>query len=105
MFSITMLMAVQYSLSKQIQDLQIGNNRGVNEDYRLLGCETKQLADVFENIVSPSSRSQGVRLLVGSLLQPQMGRFITRYSSFSIDASNPLSINRTISQHALKPSH
>jgi len=99
-----MLMEVQYSLSIQIQDSQIGNNRGVNEDYHLLGCETKQLADVYDNIVPLSSRSQGVRLLVGSLLQPQMGRFITRHSSFSIDANNLLSTNRTISQHALKPS-
>jgi len=44
MFSITMLIVVQYSLNIQIQDLQIRNNMGVNEDYRLLGCKTMQLA-------------------------------------------------------------
>jgi len=103
MFSITVLIKVQYSLSIQIQDLQIRNIRAVNVDYRLLGCETMQLA-VWENTVPPSSRSQGVRLLVGSLLQPQMRRFINRHSSFSIDASNLLSTNHTISKHAFKPS-
>jgi len=76
----------------------------MNVDYRLLGCETMQLADVLENTVPPSLRSQAVRLLVGSLLQPQMRRFINRHSSFSIDASNLLSTNRTISNHAFKPS-
>jgi hypothetical protein len=60
-------MEVQYSLNIQIQDLHIGNNRGVNDDYRVLGCETMQLADVLEHTVPPTSRSQGVRLLVGSL--------------------------------------
>jgi len=58
-FPITMLMEVQYSLSKQIQDLHIGNNRGVNEDYCVLGCETTQLANVLDHRVPPSSRSQG----------------------------------------------
>jgi hypothetical protein len=93
---------VQYSLSIQIQDLHIGNNKGVNEDYRVLGCEKTQLAEVLEHKVPPSSRSQGVRLLVGSLLQPQMGRFINGYSSLPIDANNLLSKNRTISKHAFK---
>lgn len=40
MFSITMLTVVQYSLSIQIQDLQIRNNMSVNEDYHLLGHKT-----------------------------------------------------------------
>lgn len=84
-----MLIEVKYSLCIQIQDLHTGNNRGVNEDYHVLGCETTQLADVLEHTVPPSRRSQGVRLLVGPLLQPQMGRFITRYSTFSTDASKP----------------
>jgi len=92
-------MVVQYSFSIQIQDIQIGNNRGVDKDYHLLGCETKQLGDVFENIVPPSSRSQGFKLLVSSLLQPQMGRFITRYGIFSVDANNLLSANCITSQH------
>jgi len=51
-----MLMEVQYSLSTQIQDLHIGNNRGVNEDYHVLGCKTTQLAEVLEHKVPPSSR-------------------------------------------------
>jgi hypothetical protein len=54
-----MLIAVQYSLSIQIQDLQIGNNMGMNKDYHLLGCKTMQLANVLEKIGPPSSRSQG----------------------------------------------
>ena len=65
-----MLIAVQYSLSTQIQDLQIRNNMGVNEDYHLLGCKTMQLANVLEDTGPPSSRLQGVRLLVGFSLQP-----------------------------------
>jgi len=32
---------------------------GMNEDYRLLGCKTTELANVLENVGSPSSRSQG----------------------------------------------
>jgi len=90
-----MLMEVKYSSYIQIQELHTGNNRGVNENYRVLGCETTQLANVLEHAVPPSSRSQGASLLVGSLLQPQMGRFITRYSSSSIDANNLLLTNRT----------
>jgi len=34
-----MLTEVKYSLSTQIQDLHIGNNWGVNEDYCVLGCD------------------------------------------------------------------
>jgi len=100
-----MLMEVQNSLSIQIQDLHIGNNGCVNEDYRVLECETTQLANVLEHRVPPSSRSQVVRLLVGFLLQPHVGRFITRYSNFSIDANNLLSTNCTISKRAFKPLH
>jgi len=59
----------------------------------------QQLANVMEHRVPPSSRSQWVRLLVGSLLQPQIRRFITRHSSFSIDANNLL---LTISKYAFK---
>jgi hypothetical protein len=55
MFSITMLMEVQCSMCTQIQDLHTGNEMGMNEDYHLLGCETMQMADVFENILPPSS--------------------------------------------------
>jgi len=99
------LTEVQFSLSTQIQDLHIGNNRGVNEDYCVLGCEKTQLADVLEHKVPPSPRSQGVRLLVNSLIQPQMERFINRYSSFYIDANNLLLTNHTISKHAFKLSH
>lgn len=45
---------------------------GVNEDYRLLWRETTWLANVLKNTVPPFSGSQGVRLLVSSLLQPKM---------------------------------
>jgi len=74
----------------------------VNEDYCLLGCKTMQLANVLENTGPPPSRLQGVRLLVGFSLQPQMGRFITRHSSLSINANNLLSTNRTTSKHGFK---
>ena len=74
----------------------------MNEEYRLLGCKTTQFADILENKGSPSSRLQGVRLLVGSSLQPQMGRFITWHSSLPTDASNLLSTNHTTSKHAFK---
>jgi hypothetical protein len=102
MFSVTMLIAVQFSFSIQIQNLQIRNNIAVNEDYRLLGCKTMQLANVLENKGSPSSRMQGVRHLVGFSLQPQMGRFIIRHNSLSIDANNLLSTKCSTSQHAFK---
>jgi hypothetical protein len=35
LFSVIKLLTVQYSLSTQIQDLQIGNTMIVNKDYRL----------------------------------------------------------------------
>jgi hypothetical protein len=44
----------------QIQDLQTRNNMDVNDDYRLLGCKTMQLADILENMGPPSSRLQGL---------------------------------------------
>jgi hypothetical protein len=75
---------------------------GVNKDYHLLGYKTMQSANVLENTGPPSSRLQGVRLLVGFSFQPQMERFITRHSSLSIDANNLLSTNRTTSKHAFK---
>jgi hypothetical protein len=74
----------------------------VSKDYHHLGCETMQLVNVLQNILPPTSRLQGVRLLVGSSLQPQTGRFITRHSSFSIDANKLLSRKSTISQHSFK---
>jgi len=78
---------------------------GVNEDYHLSCCEMLQLPDVLDNMLPPFSRSYGVRLLVDSVLQPQMGMFITRYGSFSTDANNLLSTNSTISKHAFKLSY
>jgi hypothetical protein len=39
---------------------------------------------------------------MGSSLQIQMGMFITKHSSFSIDASNLLSTKSTIFKHAFK---
>ena len=44
------------------------------------------LADVLEEHTAPSSGQQEVRPFRGTSLQPQLGMFITRPSSFKIDA-------------------
>jgi hypothetical protein len=75
---------------------------GVNADYHLFGCAVVQLADVLEEQTAPSSGQQQVRLVGGSSLQPQLGMFITRPSSFTIDTNKFLSTNVTIYKQAFK---
>lgn len=82
MFSVTILMEVQYSVSIQIQDLQLVNK------WEIKWCERR--LTIFQ-VVKPCSwlmfwrthylHFQGhkeSRLLVGSSLQMQMGMFITK---------------------------
>lgn len=60
------------------------------------------LTDVLEEHTAPSSGQQDVRPFWGTSLQPQLRMFITRPSTFKIDAKELLSTNGTTYKLAFK---
>jgi hypothetical protein len=69
----------------------------VNEDYRVLGREITQLADVSEQSASIFKVTRG-QTLSGLFAPATDGKVHHQVHQFLIDADNLLSTNRTISK-------
>jgi len=88
---------MHYSMSTHIHDFQCANKMSVNELYWLLGCAVCAVSRCSIFWVAK------VRPLWGTSMQPQLGMFITRPSSFKIDAKELLSTNGTIYKQRSNP--
>jgi len=94
---------IHYSMSIHIHDFQCANKMSVNEFHWLLGCAVCAVSRCIGGTYCSIFWVAKVRPLGGTTMQPQLGMFITRPSSFKIDAKEFLSTNGTIYRQCSNP--